>query len=142
MLLQRLQEIGQSGAISPGFQPLVNSSRLREITDPLSWASCFLAFMASRVDNQETRDLAAYGLIVLQLSRKHAGEGWLAYDRQFRQHQAAGANLPWADISPSLMAATVLGQAAEGGGRTCPLCLASDHAKQDCALASLEPSIA
>ena len=90
-----------------GVQPLVNGSRLCEISDPLSWASCFLAFMAARVDHQETRELAAYGSIVLQLARKHAGGGWLAYDRQYRQHQAAGANLSWTDISPSLMAATV-----------------------------------
>ena len=114
ILLQRLRELGQGGPILPGVQPLVNSSRLQEIADPLSWVSCFLAFMASRVDNQETRELAAYGLIVLQLSRKHAREDWLAYNHQFCQHQTAGANLPWADISPSLMAATVLGQAAEG----------------------------
>ena len=138
MLLQRLRELGQGGAVPAGVQPLVDGSRLREISDPLSWASCFLAFMAARVDHQETSELAAYGSIALQLARKHAGGGWLAYDRQFRQHQAAGANLSWTDISPSLMAATVLCQMAEGGSRTCSLCLAADHTREDCALASLE----
>ena len=77
-------------------------------------------------------------MIVLQLASKHPGAGWRSYDRQFRQHQAAGAGLPWADLNPSLMAATVLGHTAGGPGRTCSLCLSSDHSKEDCALASLE----
>ena len=84
--------------------------------------------------------MAAYGMIILQLARKHIGTGWLVYDRQFRQHQAAGANLPWSDLSPSLMVATVLSQASGCQGRSCSLCLAADHLREDCALAALEPS--
>ena len=68
---------------------------------------------------QEARDLAAYGMIILQLARKHGGMGWLVYDRQFQQHRAAGASMPWSDIYPSLMAATVLGKAGDGSGRSC-----------------------
>ena len=135
LLLQRLQELGH--ATSPAQLP-PSGSRMREISDPLSWSACFLAFMAAKVDHKETRDLAAYGMLILHLARKHTGSGWLVYDRQFRQHQAAGANLPWADISPSLMAATVLSQAGSGPGRSCSLCLAADHAREDCALAPLE----
>ena len=36
------------------------------------------------------------------------------------------------------MAAMVLGQAGEGSGRSCPLCLSSDHTKDDCALQPFE----
>ena len=89
MLLQRLRELNQGRAVPASMQTLVDGSCLHEILDLLSWDSCFLAFMAARVDHQEMRELAAYGLIVLQLARKHAGGGWLAYDRQFQQHQAA-----------------------------------------------------
>lgn len=39
--------------------------------------------------------------------------------------------MPWSDINPSLMAATVLGQAGDGSGRSCPLCLAADHSKEE-----------
>ena len=138
LLLQRLQELGMAGPVAPAMQPLVSGSRLREVTDPVSWASCFLAFLATKVEHKETRELAAYGMIVLQLASKHQGAGWRSYDRQFRQHQAAGAGLSWADLNPSLMAATVLGDSSGGLGRPCSLCLSADHSKDDCALASLE----
>ena len=138
LLLQRLQELGMAGSVAPAMQPLVSGSRLREVTDPVSWASCFLAFLATKVEHRETRELAAYGMIVLQLASKHQGAGWRSYDRQFRQHQAAGAGLSWADLNPSLMAATVLGDSSGGRGRPCSLCLSADHSKEDCALASLE----
>ena len=59
------------------------------------------------------RHLAAYGMIVLQLVRKHGGSGWLLYDRQFRLQQMAGAGLLWVKINPSLLAATVLDQSSE-----------------------------
>ena len=138
LLLQRLQELGVAGSVAPALQPLVSGSRLREVTDPVSWASCFLAFLATKVEHKETRELAAYGMIILQLASKHQGAGWRSYDRQFRQHQAAGADLSWADLSPSLMAATVLGDSSGGLGRPCSLCLSADHSREDCALASLE----
>ena len=139
LLVQRIQELGPAGThLSPISHPLAGNSRLREISDPLTWVSCFLAFMATSLDDQEARDLSAYGMIVLQMARKHGGTGWLLYDRQFRQHRAAGAAMPWTDINPSLLAATVLGQANSGDGRSCPLCLAADHSKEECALATIE----
>ena len=136
LLLQKLQELGPVGSVVPALQPVISGSRLREVTDPAAWASCFLLFMATRIDHQETRELAAYGSIVLQLASKHPG-GWRSYDRQFRQQKAAGATLPWAELNPSLMAATVLGQGS-GVSRSCSLCLGCDHMKEDCALSALE----
>ena len=95
LLVQRLQELNLVGAQLPSLShALLGSSRLREIADPLTWASCFLAFMATSLEQQDARDLAAYGMIVLQLAQKHGGTGWLLYDRQFRQHKAAGAAFP------------------------------------------------
>ena len=140
ILLQRLQELGQSGQVTPSVKPLVSGLRLREIADPLTWASCFLAFMATKSDHQPSRDPAAYGMIILQLARKHGGNGWILYDWQFRQHCAAGANLPWADLNPSLMAATVIGHSGDHipPRRSCPLCLSADHTREECALAYIE----
>lgn len=108
LLLQRLQDISQVGAILPSTQHLSNGSQLREVSHPLTWVACFLAFMATEVNHPETRELAAYGMLVLQLAQKHWGSGWLFYDKQFCQHKAAGAPLPWPDVS--LMEATVLGK--------------------------------
>ena len=132
-LLQRLGELGPSQM----SHPLIVNSKLREIQDPLSWVSCFLAFMATRCQDQEMRELAAYGQIVLHLARKHGGKGWLSYDKLFRQQKAAGASMSWAELNPSLMAATVLGNSGEPG-RVCSLCMASDHVSHECALASME----
>ena len=105
----------------------------------MTWVFCFLAFMAVKMDQEEMRSIAAYGIIILQLIRKHGGSGWLLYDRQFCLQQAAGTNLPWTDINPSLLAATVLGQAGEKPLHSCQLCMAADHSRKECALlASLE----
>ena len=93
--------------------------------------------MAAKTESKEVRDLAAYGQIVLHLAGKHGGKGWMAYDKLFRQQQSAGATMPWAELNPSLMAATVLGNSGEQG-RICTLCMASDHSAYECALASIE----
>ena len=132
-LLQRLQELGPLQA----SHPLLTGSKLREVNDPLSWVSCFLAFMATKTEAKEVRELAAYGQMVLHLAGKHGGKGWMAYDKLFRQQQAAGAAMPWAELNPSLMAATVLGNDGEQG-QVCSLCMASDHSTVECALASVE----
>lgn len=138
MLLQRLTELSQAGAVPVASQPLFSSSRMREVSDPLTWAFCFLAFMAAKTEHEDTHQLAAYGMIILQLVRKHGGSGWLLYDRQFRLQQAAGAGLSWVEINSSLLAATALGQLSEKACRTCSLCLSADHSREECALASLE----
>ena len=66
LLVQCLQELSQAGTqLSSLPHTLASSSRLREISDPLTWASCFLAFMATILEQQDARDLAAYGMIIL-----------------------------------------------------------------------------
>ncbi|XP_019858996.1 PREDICTED: uncharacterized protein LOC109587203 [Amphimedon queenslandica] len=107
------------------------SLRLREIGDVETWLCCFLAFVAAKVDCRETRDLMAYGQIILMLARKHGGLGWRAYDAHFRQLQGAGHNLPWTELNPSMLAANVL----QAAGLFCSICQSHDHRKEDCALA-------
>ena len=133
-----LRHLHETAVIGQG--PVHNPSRLREIQDPLTWLTCFLAFVAAKVEHKETRDLLAYGLIVVHLARKHGGQGWLAYDALFRQQLAAGAVAHWTDINTSLMASTVLQAAGDTPGRACSRCWSSDHDKSQCALASLDGS--
>ena len=110
----------------------VNQSlRLREVTDVETWLHCFLAFVAAKVESPETRELMAYGQIILMLARKHGGKGWKAYDTLFRQLVGAGHPLPWTELNPSMMAADVL----QSGGQVCAFCQSHDHRKEDCALA-------
>ena len=132
-LLQRLQETNL-----PGHPPPATPSRLRDIRDPLSWAGCFMAFVAAKVDSPETRELMAYGKIIISLAQRHGGLGWATYDTLFRQQVAAGAEAAWSQLNPSLMAATVLGTAGEQSPRPCSHCRSSDHKTQECALAPLD----
>ena len=132
-LLQRLQETNL-----PGQLPPANPSRLRDIRDPLYWASCFMAFVAAKVNCTETRELMAYGKIIVSLAQQHGGVGWATYDTMFRQQAAAGADSRWSLLNPSLMAATVLGAGSEQSPCPCPHCQASDHRPQECTLASLD----
>ena len=51
------------------------------------------SFLIAKSSCKQTQELAAYGMIVLHLARKHRGSGWLLYNRQFRQQKAAEAGL-------------------------------------------------
>ena len=48
LLPQKLRELWVAGTISSVIQPLVTGSRRREVADPVFWASCFLAFLATK----------------------------------------------------------------------------------------------
>lgn len=131
-LQKRLNEVGiHTHFYSP-------TGRLREVQDPLTWVSCFLAFMATRIEDKETRSLAAYGMIVIHLARKHGGRGWLAYDSLFRQQVSAGAKLDWAELyAHHSWLRQCLVRRGEPGC-VCSLCMASDHVSSECALHTLE----
>ena len=51
----------------PGHPPPATLWRLRDIRDPLSWAAYFTAFVAAKLDSPETRELMAYGKIIISL---------------------------------------------------------------------------
>ena len=133
-LMTQLQELGAGAASAAG-----SHSRLRDISDPVTWVYCYLSFVAVLCPDPRTRELLAYGHIIMQLARSHGGVGWVVYDRRFRQQVAAGTPLSWAEINPSILAATVLGSAPASSGRNCPLCMSWDQGRADCALASLAP---
>ena len=97
-LRRRLMEAGWGTAHS-------QASNSREIKDVTTWVHCFLSFVAAKVDSEETRQLMAYGQIVLMLATKYGGLGWRLYDAHFRQLVSAGQHLPWAKINPSMMLA-------------------------------------
>ena len=68
---------------------------LRKVGDVETWLHCFPAFVASKVESPETRELMAYGQIILMLARKHGCMVWKTYDTHFRQLMGAGHTLPW-----------------------------------------------
>ena len=121
-LRQRMVDTGILGSSNQNL-------RLHEVGDVETWLHCFLAFMAAKVESSETRELMAYGQIILMLVRKHSGMGWKTYDTHFCQLVGAGHTLPWTELNQSMMAADVL----QSGVQVCALCQSHDHHKE-CAL--------
>ena len=95
-----------------------------------TWLHCFLAFVAAKVESPETRELMAYGQIILML----AYNWWYGMEdlqHLFRELVGAGHTLPLMELNPSMMVADVL----QSGGQFCALCQSHDHRKEECALA-------
>ena len=86
-LSKMLSEVGAVSAVQAG-------SKVREIEDPLTWAFYFLALLAVSVEDPKAKEMAAYAQLIIHLSQRHGGRGWLAYDRLFRQQAAAGCSHP------------------------------------------------
>lgn len=113
--------------------------RLREVDSPLTWAFCFLAYVAVRTTDDATRDLLSYARLIIREAQCHGGSGWLEYDKWFRQQQAAlSTRHPWNELNASLHAATVM-SLRTGETKLCKLCKEPDHSETQCALASLYP---
>ena len=112
--------------------------RLREVDSPLTWASCFLAYVAVCTEDTRIRNLLTYGRLVIREAQRHSGPGWLEYDKIFRQHAALSPGTLWHEINPSLHSCTVLSYRA-GPSQVCGLCHEPDHAADRCALQVLQP---
>ena len=59
---------------------------MREIEDPPTWTFCFLALIAFSVE-KKAKDLAAYTQLIIHLSQRHRGRGWLAYKLGHNQEE-------------------------------------------------------
>ena len=106
------------------------------IPDILSWIQCFGTYacvLASQCLEKLTQ-LLAYQTTVVREARRCSGTGWQGYDTMFRQHAAnTDKETDWSQLNNSLYAVTFLPQ-QNGRGKTCELCLETDHVAADCAL--------
>ncbi len=91
-LLKRIQEVNAGS----NLQAITSTSKLREVTDLLTWTYCMLSFLAVKVPNPEARQIIAYIQIVIDLARKHPG---LSYDTLFHQQMNAGGLSRWNELN-------------------------------------------
>ena len=105
-----------------------------------TWCYCFLGYLAIRTTDPATRDQLAYARLLIREQQRHGGQGWIDYDRAFRQQAASDPSSRWNNLLPGLQAATILGQRS-GQGAFCTLCRECDHTRAQCALAYLHPLV-
>ena len=130
-LLRQLDDVKSDKAAS--------KAKLREVNSLPSWLYCFMAYMAVQTSDPHTRELLTYARLIIREALRVGGDGFLTYDRLFREHAAIdkGRTLNWSTLEPGLHQATFIRQAGDNG-MTCTLCKESDHPTRDCALASLK----
>ena len=130
-LMDRLESTQSAGLLSlhPFHRP-----QLREVTSPLTWAYCFMAYVAVRTCDPLARDMLAYARLILGEAQRHGGLGWIDYDRAARQLKAIDPLKPWNSLESGLHSAMILGHSS---GKTvhCAYCFESDHSSAQCALA-------
>ena len=106
----------------------------------LAWSvsfSTFIAVVTSKYPGK-AQELLAYHTTLLIEALRFGCKGWLSYDRMFREHVEKEPHSSWAMLHPMFYSLTFLRQRVEA--LTCSTCMAPDHSKSECALASLEPS--
>ena len=126
------------GTMGMQLLPVSARPRVREITTLPVWVSCFLTYLAIGTSDMVTRDKLTYAVLLIQEALKHGGQGWLQYDRLFRQQAALNPALPWNVLHPALLATTVLAQQPQGSGTFCTVCQGCDHAAAQCAVTQLQ----
>ena len=124
--------------------------RLREVTSLASWLYCYLAYAALRCPDQDSRDRLEYARMIIREAQRHGGQGWLQYDRVFRQQAALDTSLRWNALQPAIQASTLfspgpaptsVNNSVSSGGVFCSLCRGVDHSDVSCALAYLQPPV-
>lgn len=128
------------GVMGVQLLPVTSKSRVREVTNLSTRVCCFLTFLAVGTSDPVIQDRLTYAILVIREALKHRGQGWLEYDRLFRQQAALNPGLPWNIIHPGLLTSTILGHPSTGTGMFCSLCQNSDHHTTQCALTQLQQS--
>lgn len=105
----------------------------RHISTILEWIQCFTTYMSVVIASQPERsqDLLDYQSLIIEAKMQYDGNGWLSYDRRFRQNAAASPDQKW-----SQMDITLWNMAFAGAARAdrCKLCFMLSHKSEECAL--------
>ena len=66
--------------------------------------------------------------VILREARRSKDNGWLSYDRIFRQNAVTNPLVSWANLDPSLHASFC----SQSGTVACALCNDVDHSEEEC----------
>ena len=108
-----------------------NHSKKRPVTSIIEWAQCFTNYIAilSQAKPTRTLDLLGYQHLVLEAHLEYSGDGWMIYDRRFRQIAATRPAITWAQRDGDLW------HMAFGSNQRrpyCQYCFGSTHSSWEC----------
>ena len=128
-----MKELLPDNIIAMTQAPSQQKPKQREIRSILTSLPAFITYTAILVDQvpYRTRELLAYMRLIIREARRSSDNGWLNYDRIFRQNAAANPLLSWANLDPSLHASFC----SKSSRSTCSLCNKPDHWADECARA-------
>ena len=103
----------------------------RQVTNILEWIQCYTIYMAVRAEKHPEKilDMLGYQTLIVEARMEYEGDGWLGYDRRFRQTAAATPDITWAKIEPTLWNKAFAGQASSS---RCKYCFSLTHRSEEC----------
>ena len=106
-------------------------TKRRQVVNILEWVQCFSIFTAVRTQKypEKIQDMLGYLALIIEARMEYEGDGWLGYDRWFRQNAAASPDAIWARIDPTLWNMAFVGQAKVS---RCKHCFSLTHTAADC----------
>ena len=86
-----------------------NQSKRRSVTSIIEWGQCFTQYTAilTQAKPERMADMLGYHHLILQAHLEYYGDGWMVYDRRFRQIVATHPGTPWAWRDGDLWNATL-----------------------------------
>ena len=120
-----------AGNLSHSQEDPKQKSRHHRVSNVTEWLQGFAAYVAVLSKKQPHRipDLMGYQLIILEAYAEFRNDGWLAYDRRFRQWAASHHKTRWAAIEPTLWSFAFQGQARSN---RCKHCFSLSHNSVEC----------
>ena len=76
----------------------------RKILDIISWLEAFSIYclIVGSYFPHRWNDLTKYKLLIMRTFRQFGGQGWISYDREFREHAAAEMLTDWSKMNVQL----------------------------------------
>ena len=105
--------------------------RKLKIKTILQWVECFNAYVAviAKYYPALVPDLLAYSSTIVHAARKVQGDGWLAYDSNFRKFIAQNRSAKWTEIHGSFWS---LAFSTQKPNEHCTICFSLDHPTMSC----------